>query len=262
MSPAKSAVELTGKQALVVGASGAIGRSLSMSLARAGAEVTILGRNTQKLEKIRQEILALGGHAYCVCADLTDKEQIEHAVGQTIERSARIDVLVNAAGVQARKPALDLTEEDWDRVLTVNLKSVFHCCQAAARSMAQQSAGAIINVSSLTAVIGLPQLAAYCASKGGVAQLTKALAVEWAPLGIRVNAVAPGRIRTPMTESLFQDDDVRESFLRLIPMHRPGLPEDLGGVVVFLASDAAQYVTGQTIYVDGGWLASGGNPLR
>jgi 2-dehydro-3-deoxy-D-gluconate 5-dehydrogenase len=254
--------ELKGKRALVVGASGAIGQSLAGALAAAGADVTLLGRDLRKLDRIRDEIVAAGWVARSVCGDLTQRAQIERAVADTIAQSGRIDILVNTAGVQVRKPAFDLTEDDWDEVLGVNLKSVFHACQVVGRSMAKQGGGSIINISSITAVIGLPLIAAYCASKGGVHQLTKALAVEWAPLGIRVNAVAPGRIRTPMTESIFQDEIIRESFFRLIPMARPGTPEDLGGAVVFLASSASEYITGQTIYIDGGWLASGGNPRR
>jgi NAD(P)-dependent dehydrogenase (short-subunit alcohol dehydrogenase family) len=262
MLPPDNTSELRGKRALVVGASGTIGQSLSSALARAGAEVTLLGRDPRKLDRIREEIVAAGWVARSVCCDLTQRAQIERAVAETIALSGRIDILVNAAGVQVRKLAFDLTEDDWDEVLSVNLKSVFHFCQVVGRSMAKQRGGSIINISSITAVIGLPHIAAYCASKGGVTQLTKALAVEWAPLGIRVNAVAPGRLRTRMTESIFQDEIIRESFVRLIPMARPGTPEDLGGAVVFLASSASEYITGQTIYIDGGWLASGGNPQR
>lgn len=262
MLPRDNSSDLKGKRALIVGAGGAIGQSVSSALARDGAEVTLLGRDLRKLNRIREEIDASGGVARSVCADLTQRAQVERAVAETIAQSGQIDILVNAAGVQVRKPAFDLTEDEWDAVLGVNLKSVFHICQVVGRSMAKQGGGSIINISSITAVIGLPHIAAYCASKGGVNQLTKALAVEWAPLGIRVNSVAPGRIRTPMTEAIFQDEVIRESFLRLIPMARPGTPDDLGGAVVFLASSASEYITGQTIYIDGGWLASGGNPQR
>ncbi len=254
--------ELSGKRALVTGASGAIGRSLSIALAQAGADVALLGRNKEKLAQVGAEIQALGRDAYSVTADLTEATQVEQAVAEVARRGGKIDILVNSAGAQARKPALDFTEEDWDRVLNVNLKSVFFTCQAVARVMSKHGGGAIVNVGSLVSVIGLPHLSAYCASKGGVGQLTKSLAVEWAPLGIRVNAMAPGRIRTPMTEDLFQNEAIRESFVRLIPLGRAGTPEELGGAVVFLASDASRYMTGQIIYVDGGWLASGGNPAR
>lgn len=166
---------------------------------------------------------------------------------------------MTAAAVQLRKPALEISENEWSGLIAVNLGGVFLACQAAARAMPR--GGSIVTITSLTERIGLPKLAAYGAAKGGVAQLTKALAVEWAPLGIRVNAVAPGRIRTPLSEELFGDDNMRESFLARIPQGRAGSPADVGAAVIYLCSDEAAYVTGETLVVDGGWLASGGAPL-
>lgn len=254
--------DLTGRIALITGAGSGIGRGVALALSSAGAEVVVVGRTLEKLEETRQLITELGGKAWLVRADVAQRTQVEDVVAKAVRESGGLHILVNAAGGQLRKPALEVSEEDWDSLMCVNLKAVFFCCQAAARVMSAQGGGKIINITSLTAVIGLPYLSVYGASKGGVSQLTKSLAVEWAPMGIHVNAIGPGRIRTPMTEPLFQDDVVRESFLRLIPLRRAGIPEDVAGAVVFLASDASNYITGQTLYVDGGWLSSGGNPLR
>lgn len=252
--------DLTGKTALVTGASGGIGRGLVLALAEAGADVFAVGRSADALTDACEAVSRAGGKASVIRADVTRLDEIESAVHRAAERSGRLDILVTCAGVQVRKPALDIAEAEWDRLMGVNLKAVFFSCQAAGRIMKAQGDGRIVNMTSLTAEIGLPHLSAYGASKGGVNQLTKALAVEWAPFGIRVNAVGPGRLRTAMTESLFQDEAVRDSFLRAIPLGRAGVPDDLAGAVVFLASDASAYITGQSLYVDGGWLAAGGSP--
>lgn len=259
--PVQCQFSLAGKVALITGAGSGIGRGLAFAVAAAGAEVVAVGRTVQKLEETCRSIADAGGRAWFIQGDVSQRAHIEEVVSRIVRDRGRLDILVNSAGLQLRKPALEITEEEWDGLMSVNLKAVFFCCQAAARVMAARGGGKIINITSLTAVVGLPSLSAYGASKGGVNQLTKALAVEWAPLGILVNAIAPGRIRTPMTEPLFQNDTVRESFLRLIPQGRAGTPDDLAGAVVFLASDASNYMTGQTLYVDGGWLASGGYPL-
>lgn len=256
-----SLFNLKGKVAAVLGAGGGLGQALAVALSSAGAEIAAIGRSMVSVEQTCQEVQREGGNCWSYQADLSQTEQIENAMSWAHGRKGRLDVLINAAGVQLRKPALEVTEEDWERMMAVNLKSVFFCCQAAAKYMGDQGSGSIINLSSLTAKVGISSLSVYGACKGGVTQLMKGLAVEWAPLGIRVNAIGPGRIQTSMTETVFQDKTVRESFLRLIPMNRPGLPQDLAGAAVFLASDASLYVTGQTLYIDGGWLAGGGNPL-
>jgi NAD(P)-dependent dehydrogenase (short-subunit alcohol dehydrogenase family) len=247
---------------LVTGASSGIGRGIAVALGAAGARVVGVARNEQGLAETRALIGAAGGAATSHVADLAEPTAAHRAVDAVMEAHGRLDILVNAAGVQRRRPAFEVTEEDWDAMLAVNLKSLFFLSQAAARRMAERRSGAIINITSLTSVIGIPELSVHGAIKGAVTQLTKALAVEWATVGIRVNAIGPGRIRTPMTEPVFSDPAVRERFVSLIPMGRGGTPEDLAGAAVFLASDASAYVTGQTIYVDGGWLAGGGSPSR
>ncbi len=256
-----SNLDLTGKGAVVVGGGGGLGRGVAVALAAAGASVVVVGRDRARLEGACQAAAAVGGSAVPWVADITVPGALEPALDTAAGPVGRLDVLVNCAGIQLRKRALDVTPDDWDAMIDTNLKAVFFSCQAAARRMAG-AGGSIINLTSLTEFIGIPTLSVYGACKGGVAQMTRALAVEWAASGIRVNAVAPGRIRTPMTAELFEDDEVRESFLRLIPMARLGQASDIGDAAVFLASDASSYITGQTLVVDGGWLAGGGGPSR
>lgn len=258
-----SQFSLQGKVALVTGGGGPIGAAIARALARAGAAVALGGgRRPEALAAVQRSIAEAGGTAWAFSADLSKPGACDEVVERTVREAGTVDILVTAAGVQLRKPAFDITPAEWDSLQSVNLKAVFFTCQAAARIMQRAGQGSIITIASLTSEIGLPHLAAYGASKGGVAQLTKALAVEWAGLGIRANAIAPGRIRTPMTEDIFSDPVQRESFLRLIPLRRAGTPEELEGAAVFLASDASSYMTGQVLVVDGGWLASGGAPLR
>lgn len=251
-------ISLEGKCAVVTGGSGDIGLAMARSLYEAGAKVLISSRDKKRLAGAAK---SLGPDCAFFPADVTDLRQVESLMRAAVKKMGRIDILVTAAGVQVRRPALEFTKRQWDFVLSANLSGTFFCCQSAARRMEKQGGGTIITVSSLAAEIGIPNMAAYAASRGAIRQLTKALAVEWAALGIRVNSIGPGRFRTRMTKDLFRDPKVRESFLRLIPMGRAGEPRDIAGAVVFLASDMSAYVTGQTIYVDGGWLASGGNPL-
>lgn len=246
--------DLEGRTAIVTGAGGGIGRAIAVGLAEAGARVVAVGRRLEALEATCQ---ALGGEALAIRVDVTDAQSISNAV----DRAGSVDILVNCAASQLRKPALEIELGEWRALLDVNLTGVFLCSQEVGRRMANADGGVIVNITSLTEKIGLPRLAAYGASKGGVAQLTRALAVEWAPLGIRVNAVAPGRVATAMTADVFAEEDVRDSFLSRIPMGRAGTPADVASAAVFLASDAAAYITGQTIVVDGGWLAGGGAPL-
>ena len=260
MVASDSMFSLEGRVAVVTGASGDIGAAMARALAAAGARLVLASRNEQNLAAVSDATGIDRSRILVVPTDVTDAAAVEHLVARTVEMFGRLDVLVTAAGIQMRKSALEMSPAEWRDVLDVNLTGTFLSCRAAAQAMIRQGAGRIIMVSSLTAEIGLPGMPAYVASRGGIRQLAKALATEWAPHGITVNCVGPGRMRTAMTEGLFVDDRARESFMRLIPAGRAGVPEDLAGVTIFLASDAASYVTGQSIYVDGGWLSAGGNP--
>jgi len=249
------AFDLTGKVALVTGASRGLGKAMALALAQAGAHIALAARSLEGLEQTAKETRALGRQTLVVPTDVTQVAQIEALVRCTTDQFGHLDVLVPAAGINIRRPVLDITEADWDRLIAVNLKGVFFACQAAGRVMVEQGSGSIITVGSLTTTLGFPNIIPYCASKGGVGQLTKGLASEWAPNGVRVNAVAPGYYRTAMTEPLFRDPAFHEYIRSRIPMKRPGIPEDLAGATVFLASDASAYITGQILYVDGGWTA-------
>lgn len=253
---------LKGRTAVITGASGDLGIAMAEALARAGASIVAAALDDARLPAAAEKLHAVCGDRLLVRpVDVTSREQVHDLMAKAVERFGRIDILVTAAGVQVRKAAVDFTDADWQRVLAINLTGTFLCCQEAARHMIPNRYGRIITITSLTAEIGIPNMIAYAASRGGIRQLTKALAVEWARHGITVNALGPGRFRTKMTEDLFADPAVAESFLRLIPAGRPGVPADLAGAVVFLASEASRYLTGQSLYVDGGWLAGGGCPL-
>ena len=247
--------ELEGKTVIVTGGSKGIGKDIAMTFAELQANVVITGRDEKALKETVNELQLSNPNCMGVPGDLSELSVITHLMQTVEETFGTIDVLVNNAGVNIAKPAMDVTESDWDTVLDLNLKSVFFTSQAAARRMLAQRSGKIINIASQMAFVGYYKRAAYCASKGGLVQLTKALAVEWAEQGITVNAVAPTFIETEMTAKMFTDEAVKADVKKRILLEGLAKPKDISGAVLYLASDMAGFVTGETIKVDGGWTA-------
>lgn len=247
--------DLAGKLALVTGASRGIGYTTALCLANAGADVVVTSRKQEDAAPAAAEIRQIGRSALALPLDVRDLASIQRVVDATMETYGRIDILVNNAGLNIQQMAVEVTEEAWDTVLDTNLKGVFFCCQAVGKVMIPRRQGKIISIASTMATIGMRLRSAYCASKGGVSQLTKVLAIEWAPHNINVNAVGPTFVETPMIRPFLQDESLREEVLGRIPMGHIGQPEDVAGAVIFLASPASDFVTGHTLYVDGGWTA-------
>ena len=247
---------LEGTAALVVGASRGIGAASARALAEAGADVALAGRSRADLERLATELGEAGDRrAVPLALDAADAEAVEATVASAAAELGRLDILVNAAGTTVRAAAEELPLAEWDRILAVNLRAAFAASRAAARLMPE--GGSIVNIASLSSQFGIRRGAAYGASKGGVAQLTKALALEWGPRGIRVNAIAPGYIETELTRGLQEDEARYESIRARIPLGRWGQPDDIGGTVALLCSPLARYLSGQVIYVDGGYTADG-----
>ncbi|MBP2676626.1 MAG: FabG [Deltaproteobacteria bacterium] len=245
--------DLTGKVAMVTGAGRGLGAEIARALAAYGADIVVTDRTLSETEGTANAVKALGRRAFPVEADLTSVDEIRAMVAKAAGEFGRIDILVNNAGVNITQYAVDVTEKAWDTVLGVNLKAVFFCSQAVGRVMIGQKGGKIINVSSQAGAVAIPQRAAYCSSKGGVNQLTRLLALEWARHNINVNAVAPTFLETPLTKPMFQNEEFHRYVMGSIPLGRIGKPEDVSGAVVFLASPAADLVTGHVLHVDGGW---------
>ena len=246
---------LDGQTALVTGAGRGIGASLAQALAAAGAQVVVAARTRGELERVAAEITDAGGEALAVELDLRDIASIESAVATTVTRFGKLDVLVNNAGIGTNHDALELSPSEWDDLMAVNLRGLFFACQAAGRHMIPRGSGRIVNISSQAGQVGIVRHAAYCASKGGVEQLTRVLALEWGPRGVTVNAVAPTFIRTPGTAERLDDPVFLADVLARIPVGRVGDPMDVAGPVIFLASPAASLVNGAILTVDGGWTA-------
>ena len=247
------AFRLDGRAALVTGASAGLGAAVAVALAEAGADVACHG-NSRSPEATCEAVKSAGRRALPVVGDLSDKEVPRRLVEQTLEAFGRLDILVNNAGIIRRSPSVDYSEEDWAAVIEVNLNAVFRLSQLAGRHMVERGSGKIVNVASLLSFQGGVTVPAYAASKGGVAQLTKALANEWASKGVCVNAIAPGYMRTDNTAALQADETRNRQILERIPAGRWGEPKDLAGAAVFLASPASDYINGHVLVVDGGWM--------
>ena len=247
--------DLTGRVALVTGAGRGIGHDLVLGLAGAGARVAAGVRRPADADEVVAAVRAAGGDAIAVSLDVTDTASIEAAVATTVASFGRLDILVNNAGLGTNHDALDATEEEWDALFAVNVRGLFFVSQAAARRMVAQGYGRIVNVASQAGIVGIRRHAAYSASKGAVIALTKVLALEWAPAGVTVNAIAPTWVLTPGTAERLSDPDFLRSVLDRIPLGRVGTTSELAGAVIYLASDAAAMVTGTTLVIDGGWTA-------
>jgi NAD(P)-dependent dehydrogenase (short-subunit alcohol dehydrogenase family) len=247
--------DLAGKVAVVTGASMGIGYGLAKALAHAGAKVAVTARRLKELQELVDEIEEEGGEALAVQLDITNISQIEAAMNEINGHFGRIDILVNNAGSGVNHNTLEVTEDDWDQMMDVNLKGLFFCCQAAGKIMLQQGSGRIINMSSQASVIGIQHHAVYCASKGGVNQLTRTLAVEWSAQGINVNAVAPTFTYTPGTAERLDNPEFLQKVIERIPAGKVADIKDVAGAVIYLASQAGDMVTGTVLMVDGGWTA-------
>lgn len=244
--------DLSGQVAIITGASRGLGQYFGRALAKAGADLVITSRHRESLKEFEAEVQALGRRAVGLELDVRDRASIERMVAATHAAYGRIDILINNAGCNVRKPALEVTWDDWNLILDTNLRGSFFVAQAVARHMMARRYGRIINMGSYTSVAGFAGLAPYGASRGGIRQMTMSLADDWGQHGITVNCLAPGWFRTAQNNALYEDKEWVEYISDRIPLKRPGQPNDLDGLIVFLASESSRYITGQTILVDGG----------
>jgi NAD(P)-dependent dehydrogenase (short-subunit alcohol dehydrogenase family) len=252
-------LELTDKTAVVIGGTSGIGLALSRGLAQAGANVVPTGRRVEQVRTAASVVESLGRRSLATTCDVTDNSSLEHLLHVVCTAFGSVEILVNCAGRTKRMPTLDVPETDWDAIIETNLTGTFRACRVFGRHMVERGYGRIINIGSLSSFVGLYEVAAYSASKGAVASLTKALAVEWAKFGVCVNALVPGVLRTDLNAALLDGTDRGREFLLRTPMKRFGQLDELAGATVFLASNAASFVTGHLLVVDGGILASGVN---
>ena len=250
---------LKNKTVLITGARRGMGKTHALIMAKYGAKIVVTDINQEDCEKVAKEIKKQGGKALALKLDVTKKEEVNNVVKETVEKFGGLDILVNNAGIAEFKPFLEMTEEEWNKTLDINLKGQFLCAQAAAAQMKKQGGGVIVNIASVAMGqqgVGFSNIAHYCASKGGIAALTEALATELAQFNIRVNCVAPGIIETPMIQTIKADPKTMQGMLARIPLHRTGGPEEVSELVAFLASDDSSYMTGSVVVIDGGWLSA------
>ncbi len=254
-----SGLKLNGKIAVVVGGTSGIGRAIAHGLAEAGADVIASSRRAEEVEKTAIEIEAKGRKTLRITSDVSDKSTLQNLLDECVKEFGRVDILVNSAGVTKRTPTLDLPEDEWNWIMETNLTGTLRACQVFGKQMVENGYGRIINIASLSTFVALYEVAAYAASKAAVASLTKSLAIEWSQHGVNVNAIAPGVFKTALNTQLLESTDRGKEFLTRTPMKRFGKVEELAGAAVFLASDAASFVNGEILVVDGGFLASGVN---
>lgn len=254
-----SSLELNGKVAVVIGGTSGIGRAIAHGLAEAGADVIPTSRRTEQVEAAAKEIEERGRRSLRITSDVSDRASLQRVLDEGVKAFGKVDILVNSAGRTKRAPTLDFPEEDWNDIMETNLTGTLRACQVFGHHMLEREYGRIINIASLSTFVALYEVAAYSASKAAVASLTKSLAVEWSPRGVCVNAIAPGVFRTALNQKLLDETERGAEFLLRTPMKRFGRVEELAGAAVFLASDAASFVTGEILTVDGGFLASGVN---
>jgi len=254
-----SRLELNGKVAVVIGGTSGIGRAIAHGLAEAGADVIPTSRRTEQVDVAAREIEERGRRTLRVASDVADRESIQKLLNEVVNAFGKVDVLVNSAGRTKRARTVDFSEDDWNSIFDTNLTGTLRTCQIFGKHMLERESGSIINIASLSTFVALFEVAAYSASKAAVASLTKSLAIEWAAHGVRVNAIAPGVFRTALNQKLLDETERGREFLLRTPMRRFGNVDELAGAAIFLASDAASFVNGEILAVDGGFLASGVN---
>jgi NAD(P)-dependent dehydrogenase (short-subunit alcohol dehydrogenase family) len=252
-------MSLAGRTAVVVGGTTGIGRALALGLAKAGADVVASARRASEVEAVATEIESLGRRTLRICSDVCDRESLVSLRDQTIAAFGKVEILVNCAGITKRAPSVDFPEEDWSRILEVNLTGTMRGCQIFGKHMLERGYGRIINIASVSTFVGLHEVAAYGASKAGVGSLTQTLSVEWSRFGVNVNAIAPGFFKTALNSDILESTPRGKEVKMRTPIGRFGRVEELAGACVFLASDAASFVTGEILAVDGGFLSSGAN---